>query len=198
MTAPDAFPAMQTVKHPSEDNQPVTAVISQRIPRQHEADYERWMQGIAEAARQFPGHSGVTVIRPEAGICLDFIVIFSFDSYAHLKGWLDSDVRQQWLKKATPFVSKPEKVDILTGFETWFTLPNRASQKAPARYKMAILTTFAVFAVVQLLNPILMPIFAPLPSLLGAWLVTFVGVLMLTYVVMPRLTKLFYRWLYPI
>lgn len=189
---------IQIVKNRSDDNQPVTAVISQRVLRQHEAEYERWMQGISEAARQFPGHSGVTVIRPEAGICVNFVVILKFDCYAHLKAWLDSPIRQQWLDKAKPFLPKPERVDILTGFETWFTLPARAVQQAPPRYKMALLTTLAVFVAVQLINPILLPLLVQfLPPLLAALIATYAVVLTLTYGVMPRLTKLFRRWLYP-
>jgi uncharacterized protein len=189
---------IQIVSKPSEDNQPVTAVISQPVKREHEADYERWMQGITEAARQFPGHSGVTVIRPESGICSNFVVILKFDCYANLKGWLDSPVRQHWLNQAKPFLPKPEKIDILTGFETWFTLPERAVQGSPARYKMVILTTFAVFSVVNLLNPILLPLFIQfLPRLVASLIVTYIVVLVLTYGLMPRLTKLFRRWLYP-
>lgn len=187
----------QIVRDCSEDNQPVTAVISQRVQRQHEVAYEQWMQGISEAARPFPGHRGVTIIRPEAGICAEFVIILKFDSYRHLKHWLDSEERQGWLDRAKPLVPKPAKIDILSGFETWFTLPNRPQQRPPARYKMAILTTWAVFAVVQLVNPILLPLLSGLPSLLASLLATYVGVLMLTYGVMPRLIKLFARWLYP-
>ncbi|MEO1149082.1 MAG: antibiotic biosynthesis monooxygenase, partial [Cyanobacteria bacterium J06638_22] len=66
------------------------------------------------------------------------------------------------------------------------------------RYKMAILTTFAVFIAVNLFNPILLPLLNQfLPRLLASLVVTYLVVLLLTYGVMPRLTKLFRRWLYP-
>ena len=198
MTASNAYPSIQIVKHRNDDNQPVTAVISQRVSRQHQVDYERWVQGISEAARRFPGHSGLTVIRPEAGSCLDFVIILRFDCYSNLKRWLDSDERQQCLDRAKPFITKQNKVQILTGFETWFTLPVKAVQGTPARYKMAILTTFAVFVAVNLFNTVLMPLLTQfLPRLLAALVVTYLVVLVLTYGVMPRLTNLFRRWLYP-
>ncbi|MEM0981559.1 MAG: antibiotic biosynthesis monooxygenase [Cyanobacteria bacterium P01_H01_bin.58] len=198
MTASDAYPSIQIVKHRNDDIQPVTAVISQRVSRQHEAAYERWMHGISEAARQFPGHSGITVIRPEAGICIEFVIILRFDCYGNLKRWLDSEERQHWLDKAKPFIAKQDQVQILTGFETWFTLPARAVQGTPARYKMVILTTLAVFVAVNLFNPLLLPLLNRfLPRLLASLVVTYLVVLLLTYGVMPRLTKLFRRWLYP-
>jgi antibiotic biosynthesis monooxygenase (ABM) superfamily enzyme len=198
MTNPGTSPSIQMITQRSDDNQPVTAVISQRVSRQHQADYEHWMQGISRAAQRFPGHNGITVIRPEAGICMEFVIILKFDCYSNLKRWLDSEERQQWLDKAKPFIRQQNQVHILTGLETWFTLPARAVQSPPPRYKMAILTTFAVFGVVQLFSPIFMPLLTQIvPPLLASLLVTYLVVLALTYGVMPRLTRLFRRWLYP-
>lgn len=196
MAAAEHSSFVKVLRDRSEDTQPVTAVISQRIKRSHEPAYEAWMQGISAAARQFPGHLGVTIIRPEVGICVEYVIILKFDCYVHLKGWLDSEERQRWLEKAKPFIAQSSPVEILTGLETWFTLPNRATQPTPRRYKMAILTTLAVFCVVNLINPLLLPMLTQLPRLLAGLISTYLSVLLLTYVVMPRLTKLAYRWLY--
>ncbi|MDB9529298.1 antibiotic biosynthesis monooxygenase [Oscillatoria sp. CS-180] len=197
MDVPEDVSLVQVIHDRREDIQPVTAVISQQVKHNREADYERWTQRISATARQFPGHCGVTVIRPEAGICSEYVTILKFDCYAHLKGWLDSKERQRCLEEAKPLIANTSTVQILTGFETWFTLPNRKRQPAPPRYKMAILTTLAVFGAVNLLNPLLLPLFSGLPRLLSSLIITYLVVLLLTYVVMPRLTKLFYRWLYP-
>lgn len=199
MNAPNNPSAMNIIRDRNQDVQPVTAVISQRVKRNHEADYERWTHEISKVARQFPGHRGVTVIRPEAGICVEYVTILQFDCYTNLKRWLDSAERQRCLDKATPLLVKASEVKILTGFETWFTLPNQPKQPPPPRYKMAILTTVAVFGAVNLLNPWLLPLLTNLglPRLIGSLIVTYLVVLLLTYLVMPRLTKLFSRWLYP-
>ena len=191
---------LNIIRDRRDDIQPVTAVISQQVKRNCEADYERWTREISEIARQFPGHRGITVIRPEAGICVEYVTILQFDCYSNLKRWLDSDERQRCLQKAQPLLVKASEVKILTGFETWFTMPNRPKQPPPPRYKMAILTTAAVFAAVNLLNPWLLPLLLNLglPRLLSSLIVTYCVVLLLTYMVMPRLTKLFARWLYPV
>jgi antibiotic biosynthesis monooxygenase (ABM) superfamily enzyme len=196
MTDPENASLIQVIQDRREDIQPVTAVISQQIKRGREADYERWTQKISSVARQFPGHLGVTVIRPEAGICPEYVTIIKFSCYFNLKGWLDSPERQHCLAEAQPLIVRPSTVQILTGFETWFTLPNRSRQPTPPRHKMSILTTLAVFGAVNLFNPLLQPVFSALPQLLSSLIITYIVVLVLTYVVMPRLTKLFYRWLY--
>ncbi|MEM9006932.1 MAG: antibiotic biosynthesis monooxygenase [Cyanobacteria bacterium P01_F01_bin.86] len=196
MQASENLPSIQMIRDRRDDIQPVTAIISQRVKRNREVDYERWMHDISAVAQQFPGHLGATIIRPEAGICVKYVIILKFDCYANLKYWLDSKERQHWLDKAKPFVAKDAEVQILTGLETWFTLPNQSQQLAPPRYKMSILTTFAVFGVANLLNPMLSPMFSGLPALVSSLIITYLVVLLLTYVVMPRLTKLFSRWLY--
>ncbi len=197
MSASEDFPLLQVIRDRGDDIQPVTAVISQRIRRGREADYERWMQDISMIAKQFPGNLGATVIRPESGICIEYVIILKFDCYTHLRQWLDSEERQRLLDRAKPFIVNDSDVQILTGLETWFTLPGRSQPMPPPRYKMSILTTLAVFGAVNLLNPLLLPLLSGLPRLLSSLIVTYLVVLLLTYGVMPRLTKLFARWLYP-
>lgn len=188
---------VKVIRDLSEDTQPVTAVISQQVKPDRMNDYEQWIKDISTVAQQFPGHSGVSIVRPDAGICTEYVVILKFDRYANLHRWLTSEERKHWIEKAEPFVVKIQEVKILTGLETWFTLPYR-SQKPPPRHKMVALTTIAVFGCVNLLNPILLPFLtAFLPQLVSSLIVTFLVVLLLTYGVMPRLTKLFSGWLYP-
>ncbi len=187
---------IQVIQDRSKDNQPVTAILSQQVKSNHEADYEQWIKEISAVAQLFPGHQGVTVIRPEAGICPEYVIVLKFDCYTHLKRWLDSDERRHWLEKAKPLIAKTQDIQILTGLETWFTLRNQ-HHKAPPRYKMALLTTVAVFVAVNLINPLLLPLLAGIPKLLSSLIISHLVVLLLTYGIMPRLTKVFYPWLYP-
>ncbi len=49
-----------------------------------------------------------------------------------------------------------------------------------------------------MLNRLLAPLLSGLPVLLSQLISTGLGVALLTYVIMPRLTQLFRKWLYPI
>jgi uncharacterized protein len=179
------------------DKQQVTAVISHLVKPGCEQDYEQWLHDISGIAQQFEGHVGVSFIRPQDATFPEYAIILKFDCYKHLKAWLDSPIRQRWIDKASHFVQQDQKVEILTGLETWFTLPGKMIQRPPKRYKMAILTTLAVFGVAQLITAIATSILSGLPVLLRAFISTGLTVFALTYIVMPRLTRLFYRWLYP-
>ena len=102
------------------------------------------------------------------------------------------------MERLQPLIEKPETIQTLTGLETWFTLPNKPMKAPPPRYKMAIVIWLGVFFTISILNRLLVPLLAELPVLLRTLLVTGLTVTLLTYVIMPRLTQLFRKWLYPI
>lgn len=180
-----------------QDKQQVTAMISELVKPGKEAEYEQWLREISSAAQQFEGHTGVNFIRPQDPKYPKYVIILKFDCYGHLKDWLDSPVRQFWIDQAKPLVQKEQEMQVLTGLETWFTLPGQVGQSPPKRYKMAILTSVSVFIVAQFLRVVLAPILIQFPPLLGALISTVLTVFLLTYVVMPRVSRAFRRWLYP-
>jgi uncharacterized protein len=181
----------------SNSSQPVTTVISQKIKPGREAGFESWAKGIAADAQKFEGYLSINISRPQDHGHSDYVTILQFDSYANLRNWLDSEIRQDWIERSRPLIEKPQTVQILTGLETWFTLPHQPTQRPPARYKMAILTTASVFILVNLYGWMLSSLLVVLPALLRSLIVIIFVVLTLTYFVMPRLTKLFRFWLFP-
>ena len=120
-----------------------------------------------------------------------------FDHASNLHAWETSEERQRWLRKSRPLLDEKEKVHILTGLETWFTLPSKPGEPAPPRYKMAIVTWLAVFPLVALIFSLFGQWLNMLPTLLRTLVFTAVIVTLMTYVIMPRMTRLFSFWLYP-
>ncbi|MEL6135815.1 MAG: antibiotic biosynthesis monooxygenase [Cyanobacteria bacterium J06626_23] len=180
----------------AETPQTVTAVITHLVKPDQVVAYEQWLRDVSAVAQTFAGHAGVSFVRPPNPTHSEYAIILKFDCYQNLKQWMDSPVRQQWIDKVQPLVQREQDVQVLTGLETWFTLPGRLVQQPPKRYKMAILTALAVFVVSQIISRLLGPL-VPLPPLLRSLVFVTITVFALTYVVMPRVTRLFYRWLYP-
>ncbi|BBD58790.1 antibiotic biosynthesis monooxygenase [Nostoc sp. HK-01] len=175
----------------------VTAVITHLIKVGREEEYEEWMRGIIPVARTFPGHLGVNVLRPQKGVHSEYIIVLHFDHHKNLQAWLESDVRQELIERAKPLIQAPEDVQILTGLETWFELPRRSQKSPPKRYKMVLLTWLGVFVTISIVSRLLSPLLTPLPMLLAQVITIGVVVWILTYLLMPQLTRFFYKWLYP-
>lgn len=175
----------------------VTAVITHLVKPGREAGYEEWMRGIIPVAKTFEGHLGVNILRPEKNLHPEYIIVLHFDHDKNLQAWLNSDVRREWIERAKPLIQTREDVQVLTGLETWFVLPRKPPKLPPKRYKMALLSWIAVFVTLSTVRYLLTPLVAYLPALLAQLITIGIVVCLLTYVVMPQITRLFYKWLYP-
>jgi antibiotic biosynthesis monooxygenase (ABM) superfamily enzyme len=69
--------------------------------------------------------------------------------------------------------------------------------KAPPRYKMALLTWAGAFPLLTAVNVLLGPVLVALPLPGRTLLITGLLIGLLTYVIMPRLTRLCATWLSP-
>ena len=184
-------------KPPLGDDPPVTAVASRRVKPGREREFEEWIRGIFAAANEFPGYLGSDVFRPGESGDDEYRIVFRFDHESNLHAWESSEERRRWLDKSRPLLKEEEKVSVLTGLETWFTLPSGHAASPPPRYKMAAVTWLAVFPVVTIIFSLFGQWLNLLPVLLRTLIFTAVMVTLMTYVVMPRMTRLFSFWLYP-
>lgn len=176
---------------------PATVDILQRVKPGCEAAFEAVLVDLLEAAKAFEGHLGVNVFRPIDRANPEYRVVFKFDRISHLKQWETSPIRQRLLKQANRLTVGAGQVSILTGLETWFTLPKKTGLPPPPRYKMMVISGITIYVLINLINVLIVPLIAPLPGLLKTLVVTLLMVSIMTYVAMPRMTKLFASWLYP-
>jgi antibiotic biosynthesis monooxygenase (ABM) superfamily enzyme len=177
---------------------PVTTTVTRRIKPGHEAAYEGFLAGISGAARAFPGYLGVEVFRPApSGQGGEYRIVYRFDSLAHLRTWLDSSEHAAWLQRAEPHVAGPMRTQVLTGLEGWFTLPSQPGVPPPPPYKMALVTWATIFPLITLVVVATAPVVGGWPLVTRLAVTTGVTVPLMTWVVMPRVTRLLHRWLYP-
>jgi antibiotic biosynthesis monooxygenase (ABM) superfamily enzyme len=170
--------------------------VTRRVKPGHEALYEHFLAGINAAASEFPGHLGVEVFRPHSAGG-EYRIVYRFDSSEHLRAWLDSDAHAAWLERAEPHVIGPMHTSFVTGLETWFTLPEQPGTAPPPPYKMALLTWITIFPLITAIVAITGPRLQGLPLAVRLAITTALTVPLMTWVVMPRVTRLLRRWLYP-
>lgn len=176
---------------------PVTIDVSRRIKPGCEAAFEEILLGTIAAAMTFEGHLGVNVFRPTTTMNSEYRVIFKFDHLSNLRRWEESEIRREWLAQMEDLTLGLAKIQVLTGLETWFTLPGQRTITPPPRYKMAIITWLAIFFLIVGINILFGAFLNSLPMLLRSFILTVTLVSLMTYVVMPRMTQLFAEWLYP-
>lgn len=173
----------------------VTAVITHRVRPGRETGYETWIQGIATDARSFNGYLGAHILRPELGVSSDHVIVVQFDTCAHLETWLQSETRKGWIERVQPLIREPESIKVLTGLEPWFQLPGQLSHSPPKRYKQAILVWVGVSGISLLVSPHVSALLAPWPWILRMLINMGITVALLTYWIMPFLSRRFQGWL---
>ncbi|HYV48931.1 MAG TPA: antibiotic biosynthesis monooxygenase [Myxococcaceae bacterium] len=195
-TAPALAPAAPVPAADDGQHGPLTMVIARRIKRGMEAAYEDWVRGVLAVAETFAGHQGATLLRPGAPEDREYVLVVRWATFEDLRRWNESPERNDWVRRAEP-LAEELKVTTQTGLETWFTIPGRPPPAPPSRAKMAVLSWVAIYPLIVALNATLGPYLGPLPMPLRALVTSLMLVPLMTWVVMPRVTKLFYRWLYP-
>ena len=134
------------------------------------------------------------MIKPNSPTQPKFITFFRFDSYMNLAQWEDSAVRQRWLQLADEMAESENEIQRQPGLEFWFT-PD-PSTPTPPRYKMAIVLTLVIFILSKIFTPIIKGLLKGLPPILGQFITVAIQVILMTYIILPRLTKLLSRWLF--
>lgn len=169
--------------------------VIQKVKPGREAEFEQVLADLIQAADTFEGHLGASIFRPSDRANPEYRIVFKFDHLSHLRQWENSPIRHKLLKRAKQLTVGEGKWQTLTGLETWFTLATQQPVVPPPRYKMLIVTCLAAFPTLNAVNFLLQPL-QPLPPLLCTLIATVILLTLMTYVIMPRMTKLFAGWLY--
>jgi len=178
---------------------PVTLMVT-RVPKLgRETEWEVLIGGGVRAARQFPGNLGATILKPTGTGERAYRIIMSFDSFASLRRWEDSAQRLELVRQLESVESAPVLIEQAVGLETWFQLPANAGSPQPMipppRHKMMIASGLGVYLTITPLLMILRPVLEGLPVYMATMVLIPIAVVLLTYVVMPVITKLLRRWL---
>jgi antibiotic biosynthesis monooxygenase (ABM) superfamily enzyme len=135
---------------------------------------------------------GINVILPGNNE-REYVVIFRFDTYEHLRAWQESGIRGELLKKSESFREGGQSYQMKSGLEYWFA-PS-TSPMVPPQWKMAIVTVLGVWPVSMLVPWLLNPFITNLSQAVQALLIAVGIVIILTWAVMPVLVRILRPWL---
>ena len=100
-----------------------------------------------------------------------------------------------WLARLEGITEGDDDVRRGTGLEFWFSLPELPAAH-PSPHKMALVLFVVVYVMLTLINLMLAPLTGDWPGPLRLLLTVLCQVLLMTYLVMPRVTRLLKDWLY--
>ncbi len=181
----------------------VTVLVSRRVKPDHEAAFVQASEAMTETARQFAGYLGGQIVHPEADDAEAdeesnlYHTVFAFDTPAHLQAWQTSPERTRCLQAIAPHTLSASKLREVSGLGHWFTSPSAAAHQTPPRWKVAFVTWLGICPTVYGLFLVVAPFLADWPLLPRVMLITVLVVLIMTWLVAPRLTTWLKPFLYP-
>ena len=171
-------------------------------------EFEEWLSGISKEVSRQEGNMGIDIIKPTPNISNkskpEYVIIFRFNTYENLDKWEKSPIRHEWLQKGRKLAESDYDVQKMTGLEFWFTpyFNDESSPmiplQPPPRYKMVIVTIPVISILLLTLVPQIhfLTEMLSIPFPIRLVIALTITVLLMTYVIMPLLTKLLKPWLF--
>ena len=177
-------------------NQSQTIVISSYVKEGVEAEYEEQLKQIIDAAKSFQGYQGVQVIKP-ASSENEYLLFVRFDSRSNYKKWESSSERQHHKKLLQPYLKKESYIRYQEGLEFWFNNQKSMPTVPPTKWKMALLTWATIYPLILTLSYLVGLMLKYTHIFINMMVVSITLVLLMTYLLMPTVTRIFSFWIFP-
>ena len=189
-------------------SKPVTVIVKRIAKKDKIKEFEEWLSGISKEVSRQNGNMGIDIIKPTPNISNkskpEYVIIFRFNTYENLDKWEKSPIRHEWLQKGRKLAESDYDVQKMTGLEFWFTpyFNDESSPmiplQPPPRYKMVIVTIPVISILLMTLVPQIhfLTEMLSIPFPIRLVIALTITVLLMTYVIMPLLTKLLKPWLF--
>lgn len=166
--------------------------ITRRVRRGCEAEFQQALREFFQTSLANNGVLGVSLLIPPPGSdSREYGILRTFADEKERDGFYQSSMFKAWDEKARTLTEGEPVYRQLHGLEAWFRSPN-----PPPRWKMAVATFLGVFPTVMLLSLTLGPTIKSWPFILGNAVFNACVVALLTWVVMPLVTRVLHGWLH--
>jgi antibiotic biosynthesis monooxygenase (ABM) superfamily enzyme len=184
----------------------VTVAITRRAESAREAEMAAWVRAGLTLAEGFPGFLGGGWVR--AGADRDeWHMLYRFSGPDTLAHWEDSSQRRWWLSSAQGLVEHT-RVERRTGIEGWFDPPAQSNvtelatasppqRPTPPRWKQAVTIWVCFFPLSLLGNVILRATIPAAPLVVRILVLTLAQTPVMTYLLLPWITRRLSGWLTP-
>jgi antibiotic biosynthesis monooxygenase (ABM) superfamily enzyme len=181
----------------------VTVAITRRADPSRNAEMLAWVRAGSTLAEDFPGFLGVGWMRPVLGSS-EWHMLYRFADADALHAWEQSPQRQWWLSSAQGMVEHT-RVERRTGIEGWFDPPQEQQiddlagpppPAAPPRWKQAVTIWLGFFPLSLLASVTLGHLVAGQNAVVRTLVTTLCLTPLMTYLVLPQVTKALQWWLH--
>ncbi len=183
----------------------VTFVISHRVPKDRVGQFLALQAQADDAQSAFPGYRGTRLLRPVPGAQPEWTALVRFDNEDNLRAWVNSDQRAKLVNALGQMDTDFDTEVIGSSFGSWFSFSMRDGVATP-NWKQWLTVLLVLYPVVMLLGLITPYLPGGLDStsfpparwfFLNMWVANLLSTLLLTFALMPLVTRALRWWLDP-
>lgn len=171
---------------------PIHIAITRRVRAGCEAEFQNALREFFQTSF---GHAGVLgahlLVPPPGSDSREYGILRTFTDEKERDAFYDSDIFRTWDERARMLTDGEPACRQLHGLEAWFRSPN-----PPPRWRMATATFLGVLPAVMILSLSIGPAIASWPFIIRNVVFNACVVALLTWVVMPFVTRVLQGWLY--
>ncbi|MGA7937496.1 MAG: hypothetical protein WCA35_28355 [Kovacikia sp.] len=184
-----------------EQESSTSIVIEYEVPKDKEIQFKQWQSEFRSVIGHFHGYLRTDICPPIDGTQNKWYIVVHFDDPVSLTHWLDSDCRHDLVRMGRKKFGPYRYRGIGTGLERWFS--NRKDsedmQLAPPAWKQILAVLLGLYPTVMLETLLfshfhVMELWSPAHKI---FVNNLVSCGLLTWAVMPFVTKLLNFWLRP-
>ena len=191
-------PASQRVLIRDHDARLATVLVSHPVDPADEDEFLAWQQRVTDAERQFPGFLGAELFRPVPGAQREWTALVPLRLRRARRRAGSSRPSASGCSAEGERFRDFELRRISSPFGSWFSSPDDGGENpGPARWKTALSVLVALYPTVVLLTLGISEVWARRPLWLSLLIGNIMSVSLLTWVVMPIVTRVLRFWLVP-
>jgi uncharacterized protein len=165
----------------------VTVVVTRVVRPGKEEEFAAWAEEIDTTTRRFPGFLAAIRLHDDQGLNH---LVYQFDTPAHLHQWEISEERRRLVERAEPL--SEARHTSAGGRDNWFTVPGG---KSTPRWKTFLITWAGVYPTLLIISTALKLALPSLPQPLALAVSSATLTAILTWVLLPRITRRARPWL---
>lgn len=172
---------------------PIHVAITRRVRPGCEAEFQEALRGFFQTSFAHGGVLGASMLTPLPGSdTREYGILRTFASETERDAFYQSPMFKAWEKRARTLTEGEPVYRQLHGLEAWFRSPHNP----PPRWKMALATLLGVYPTSLLLSLTVGQAAHAWPIVARSFVIAACMVGLLTWVVMPLVTRLLHGWLH--
>jgi antibiotic biosynthesis monooxygenase (ABM) superfamily enzyme len=173
---------------------PIHIAITRRVRPGHEAEFQQALREFFQTSFTRGGVLGASMLTPLPGSnAREYGILRSFANEAERDAFYESPMFKTWEERARALTEGEPVYRQLHGLEAWFRSPHQS----PPRWKMAVVTLIGVYPTSLFLSFTIGEATHTWPNAARSLVFAASMVALLTWVVMPSVTRLLHHWLNP-